>query len=101
MILIQVVHCKKFRGNHEYIGRPSPLGNPFIFNSKSMKKGDTLNDYELWLREKISKRDKLVCDELNRLYKIAKNGELNLSCWCSPQKCHGDIIKKILQEKLY
>ena len=30
-------------------------------------------------------------------------GELNgkiLGCWCKPEKCHGDILKKLLKEHL-
>ena len=45
-------------------------------------------------------RNKKVIDELNRLYLIAKNGDLNLGCWCAPTPCHGDIIKELLDEKL-
>lgn len=94
---ITVVHCKRTSDSFVYIGRPSPLGNPFKLE-KGMKKGSTLQKYEAWLRNKISNKDPEVCKELNRLYKLAKKGSLNLGCWCSPSPCHGDIIKKILEE---
>lgn len=94
---ISVVHCKKTSEDFVYIGRPSPLGNPFKLE-KGMKKGSTLEKYEDWLRERISRRDPKVCSELSRLYKLAKEDSLNLGCWCSPSPCHGDIIKKILEE---
>lgn len=52
MYKIRVVHCKKTSEKYEYIGRPSPLGNPFIYNKETMVKGSTLPAYEKWLKEK-------------------------------------------------
>jgi len=95
---ISVVHCKKIP-NHEYIGRPSPLGNPFPWD-KNKPKGSTLQKYEEWLDEQIRNNNSSVINELNRLLVIAREERLNLGCWCAPQACHGDIIKKKLQEKL-
>lgn len=34
-------------------------------------------------------------DRLAALYK--KHGKLRLFCWCKPEACHGDIIKKYLE----
>ena len=96
--MIKVVHCKR-EPNHEYIGRPSPLGNPFPL-PKGVAKGSTLPKYREWLMKKIEMKDKQVIDELNRLYLIAKKGDLNLGCWCAPQVCHGDVIKELLESKL-
>ena len=39
-------------------------------------------------------------DELNKLWKAAKNGDINLVCYCSPKSCHGDTIKTIIEQKL-
>lgn len=96
---VRVVHCKNYTGDVVYIGRPSPLGNPFKLEP-NMKKGSTLAKYEEWLRLKISLNDKEVCDELNRLYYMAQERALVLGCWCAPYPCHGDIIKKVLEEKI-
>ena len=95
---IKVVHCKR-EPNHEYIGRPSSLGNPFPL-PKGAEKGSTLPKYREWLMNKIESKDKQVIDELNRLYLIAKKGDLNLGCWCAPHACHGDVIKELLESKL-
>ena len=45
--------------------------------------------YEIWLRNKIKKEG---IEEIKKL----KNKVLG--CWCKPDKCHGDILIKILNE---
>ena len=92
--MIQVVHCKKVK-NHEYIGRGTPLGNPFVWDNTTPK-GSTLPKYRVWLRQRIVERDAAVIAEINRLYKLSCMGDLNLGCWCAPTPCHGDIIKEVL-----
>jgi len=90
---------KKRGGKGEYIGRPSPLGNPFAMKSES-DRSMVVAQYTQWLNDKIEKRDKAICAELNRLYKLAKNGDLNIVCWCAPCACHGDVIKGVIESKL-
>lgn len=103
--MINVVHCKVVQ-NHEYIGRPSVLGN--MFTHKKGTKADVIVAsreeavamYRKWIVYKIKQKDKDVLDELRRLKQIAINGELNLGCWCAPQACHGDVIKDILERSI-
>lgn len=90
---------KKLGGRGEYIGRPSLLGNPFVMRSESERER-VVRQYEQWLRAQIQRRNPAVCGELNRLYHIAMSGDLNLVCWCAPRACHGDVVKKVLEEKL-
>jgi hypothetical protein len=35
--------------------------------------------------------------ELRHLATIAQSGDLQLGCWCSPQSCHGDVIKAAIE----
>lgn len=37
---------------------------------------------------------------LNQIYKLAISGEVYLSCYCFPKKCHGDVIKEIIENKI-
>lgn len=99
--MITVVN-KRATSKGEYIGRPSPLGNPFKIKSAGgpYERGETIPLYERWLRDKIAAKDPAVCAEMNRLYKLAKRGDLQLVCWCAPLACHGDVVKKILDEQL-
>lgn len=79
-----------------YIGRPSILGNPFIIG-KDGSRDEVIAKYERWLRDRI-KLNGHIYHEINRLAKIAKDNDLILTCWCAPERCHGDVIKKIIEE---
>lgn len=101
-----IILNKKHQKGGEYIGRPSPLGNPFTTKKESIadflvKSHDECIDlYEQWLNIQIDKKNTDVLNELNRLINIhIQTGELYLSCWCKPKRCHGDIIRKVLNER--
>ena len=80
----------------QYIGRGSPLGNPFRMNNENER--DLVCDkYEAWFEQKVAERDPRVMNELRRLYAIAKQGDLILGCYCSPKRCHGETIKAFLE----
>lgn len=91
-----------------YIGRGSPLGNPFthveLSETKAQYKCNTreeaISSYEDYINQKIRDRDVNICKELNRIFSAAIKGDVNLVCFCKPKSCHGDIIKKIIEEKL-
>ena len=87
--------------HNEYIGRSgvvfinnerfpkitSQWANQFTVKKEGRDK--CLELYEAWVREKIKKEG---TEELKKL----KNKVLG--CWCKPEKCHGDILIKILNE---
>jgi len=78
----------------------SPLANPFKMNSEKDRQM-VCQKYDEWLTMKINIKDPMVCNELNKLYKLIKSGQsIKLMCWCAPKQCHAESIKKILKEKL-
>lgn len=90
-----------------YIGRPSPLGNPFshLPSTQALYKvrdRDTAVDmYEIWLRKELQEaRNGPLFEALNEVAELARSGDVTLVCWCHPQRCHGDVIKKIIEEAL-
>lgn len=93
---------------HEYIGRGSPLGNPFTHRtspSKAQKivatREEAIERYREYLWKKIQSGDSAIVDELNRLANIAiDTGVLNLRCYCAPKACHGDVIKEVIEEAI-
>lgn len=100
MVAILVLNKRNSGSRGEYVGRPSPLSNPFKLEHES-DRHVVIAQYEVWLRQRIAARDKHVCDELNRLYVIARDTELlELVCWCAPKRCHADVIRKVLLEAL-
>lgn len=97
---MQINVCNKHHGvikNSDYIGRGSPLGNPFKLTPNEPR-GSTLVRYKAYLDQKILAGDSKITSELNRLYNKGKREPLNLVCFCAPKPCHGDIIKATLLE---
>ena len=79
----------------EYIGRPSVLGNPFAIGRDGTR-DEVIAKYRVWLNDQLHENE-AVGRELSRLADLAHAGDLNLVCWCAPQKCHGDVVKSCLE----
>jgi hypothetical protein len=96
---IKVVNMRE---SGEYIGRGSPLGNPFShrMGTKAQfvvdSREQAIAQYRDWLLARIEERDPAICQELNRLAMKVLLGPLKLRCYCAPKACHGDVIKDIL-----
>ncbi len=108
--MIKIVNKHWYKGddeNIEWIARPSPLGNPFTHlksktNAKFIVKdrNEACEKYEEWLIEEL-KKDGEIKEEFNRLLDIYKiTGKLTLVCYCSPARCHGETIAKLIEEEL-
>jgi hypothetical protein len=69
-----------------YVGRPSPLGNPFILKKES-DRSHILEQYRKYLWEKIQARDETILQALSSL-----KDDDTLICWCHPKPCHAEII---------
>lgn len=82
-----VVHCKK-SSYDVYIGRPSKWGNPFEIG-KDGTRDEVIQKYEKYLLD-----SPILLSQLEEL-----KGKV-LACWCSPQACHGDILVKLLNERI-
>lgn len=101
--MIKVVNLHNSRYT-VYIGRPSPWGNPWTsktstkaeFFTKTSK--EAVENYEKWLKgEKFmdifqEKRQWI----LNHLTELDNQV---LGCFCKPNICHGDVLKKLVDEK--
>ena len=85
----------------EYIGRGSPLGNPFVIG-KDGSREHVIAKYRVWLNEQIMRKNPVVLDELNRLgNKAIDEKGLALQCFCYPKPCHGEVIKEKLVQAMY
>ena len=96
------------KANNFYIGRGSPLGNPFthngvrsIFKTMSFKtREQAIEAYEKYFDEVYGK-DEWFTRAFDEIYEHYKNGEdIYLQCFCKPKACHGDVIADRLQRKL-
>lgn len=85
----------------EYIGRGSPLGNPFVIG-KDGSREQVIAKYRVWLNAQIMRKNPVVLDELNRLgNKVIDEKGLALQCFCYPKPCHGEVIKEKLVKAMY
>jgi hypothetical protein len=105
MFPITVVNRKTFKGPSQYIGRAirnlksSPLGNKYRVKPHGPyeREQSVLILYKQWLWKEMQDKTSAAYNELKRLAEIAKTQPLNLSCWCAPQLCHGEIVKKAIE----
>ena len=81
-----------------YIGRPSPLGNPYeIDNKNGITRTQVIREYRIYLREAIKASNPKICIELIRMREALQLGDIALECWCAPMMCHGEVIKEYLE----
>ena len=114
--MIEVVNKTTFSSDSEfldqpvkefYIGRGSNLGNPYT--SKSLEdtkalyqcssKEEALSKYREYLLQKIEEQDSDICNMLDDIEKASIEGIAYLKCYCKPKKCHGDIIKEVIENR--
>lgn len=85
----RVVNRHHFKGKATpepsiYIGRGTPLGNPYKVKEHGLA---ALDLYRRWLWGKIKDRDPQVLRAL-----AAITGDHHLVCSCKPRPCHGDVV---------
>ena len=86
--MCKVIHIRDKTGsaNEVYIGRGSKWGNPFKIGQDGSR-ADVIRKYE----EYLIKRDDLM-------YALHELEGKTLVCFCKPQACHGDVLKKYVDE---
>lgn len=77
-----------------YVGRPSPLGNPYAIG-RDGDRSDVVAKYRRWLHDNLESPE--VKRALNGLLHDARQGPLELVCWCAPLACHADVIASALR----
>lgn len=105
--MIRVVNKRKHRGAGVYVGRPTPLGNPFshmpgtIAQHQVESRDAAIERYRRWLAEELAANPAGPAAEmLARLVNAYRSeGELTLVCWCAPQACHADVIADAVRER--
>lgn len=103
--MIKTVHCKKSPYTI-YIGRPKAgqewgFGNPFEIGSDGPR-DEVIDKYEKWLNagETFLNKDATPARRqwiLDNLYLL--KGE-TLGCWCSPLRCHSEVLINLLDNEI-
>lgn len=77
------------------------LANPYkVAPHGPYTREQSITKYGRWLEQKIAAKDKAVCAALNEIWLAAKQGEVELECFCKPLACHGDVVKRVVESKL-
>lgn len=98
-IVVNVSGGKRLGVDYDiYIGRYNPFrnlpksvfANPYVIGRDGTRT-EVLQKYENYIRRELVRRPDLI-QALREL-----KGK-RLGCWCAPQKCHGDVLIKLLKE---
>lgn len=71
--------------DRRYIGRPDPLGNPFVIGRDGTR-AEVIAKYRAWAPQQPH-----VMAALPHL--VGKD----VVCWCAPLPCHGDVLLEMVQ----
>lgn len=83
-------------GNY-YIGRGSPVGNPFKVSD--LGRGNCIAPFKEWLHEQILAGSPQLVDYINEIMEasMTRPDGVRLVCFCKPKACHGDVIKEMIE----
>lgn len=98
LVILNKHHGAKASDRNFYIGRNSALGNPYPI-TEYRSRDTVIKDYEGWLINKIQTGDVGVLRMLNNIADKVLDGSnkpVGLICFCAPNRCHGEIIRKVI-----
>jgi hypothetical protein len=82
-----------------YVGRPTPLGNPFRLEREDRRE-EVVARYATWLEGELRQGNREVARALEELYRrLKRQGALTLLCFCAPRRCHGEVIAEHLKRR--
>ena len=73
----------------------SVLGNPFTTRQHSREQAIALYRQHIGPRDRYGTAEGSALDNLRERLKYGER--LALVCWCAPQACHADVLKKRLE----
>jgi hypothetical protein len=106
--MIKVINKKTHKPtpNDFYIGRGSVMGNPYHHKEsnhpQALYKVDTVEEaidgYGKYLEYSYFNEAAFHKVVIELIERELDDQDTNLVCYCSPDKCHGDIIKKFVED---
>lgn len=80
-----------------YIGRGSIFGNPFVIDRENSR-NKVCDMYESYFANKISTDPEFLKEVFKLHYTGMSAGTIVLGCFCAPKRCHGETIKRFLED---
>ena len=97
-----LVGNKRTADSGVYVGRPTPLGNPFRIGPDGSR-AEVIQLYTDWFYEQLDAvltadyRSAAVKHQLRVIQKVHRlKGEVCLLCWCAPKLCHANVVAEYL-----
>jgi hypothetical protein len=89
------------RANRYYGLGASVLANPFFIGADGTR-AEVIEKYRCWLwhhvKAGLAGQKNQVFAEVMRIAKLVSQGKkVELSCYCAPLSCHGDVIARCVQ----
>lgn len=103
--MLKVVNGKKvgflginkiYIGRNSYVSKGSVLNNNFKIGQDG-NRNEVVEKYRKWLWQEYKKKGEVYQELVRIKNKVIKGEEVELVCWCSPQKCHGDVVKNCVE----
>jgi len=85
--------------SHVYIGRGSPLGNPFRIEAGRTRE-QAVAAYIPYLVEASHSSGPIVEALHDIAARVQKGEHVKLVCYCKPKACHGDVVKSLVLRHL-
>lgn len=90
--MIHIANRRNYSGQGVYVGRGTPLGNPFHIG-KDGTRAQVIAKYRTWLDMMARVPGSIQAAELARLLTLAREDDLVLICHCVPLACHAEVIR--------
>jgi hypothetical protein len=98
--VLKIRVARKGQAQGFYVGRPTPLGNPFRL-LREEDRDKVVDQYATWLDQQLHRGNPEVVQALGELYEALKRrGNITLLCFCAPKRCHAEVIAWHLKKRV-
>lgn len=83
-----------------YCGRGSALGNPYTITYKQ-DRDYVCDQYAKYFNHTVNVLEVPdMVEQVDKIIAAAKEGDVQLVCYCAPKRCHCETIKQHVESKL-
>jgi len=97
--MIEIKNVKTYKGDGFRVGRPSPLGNPFLVDAKTSRTM-AIAQYREWLLKRLETDNPTSKAFMVLVEYYRREGSMTLICHCSPLSCHAEVIREFVLEAI-
>ncbi len=96
--MVKVGRVGKGSGMCVRVDRKTVLGNPYPMRNESQR-DRVCEQFATHFDAKV-KQEGAFREEVIRIYRLAKEQDVTLQCWCAPKRCHADHIAQFINSYL-